>query len=69
MMPHDSVESFPMHVPVFVVAMVMGMTNQEAGATGLRGKKSGQLRLYLEFRRVVVDVVNLDDRGVHREGA
>jgi hypothetical protein len=36
------------------------MTNQEAGAAGLRGKKSGQLRLYLEFRTVVVNVVNFD---------
>jgi hypothetical protein len=26
MIPHDSVESFPMHIPVFVVAIVMGMT-------------------------------------------
>jgi hypothetical protein len=68
MIPHDSIESFPMHVPIFMVAMALGMTNQEAGAAVLRSKKSEQLRLYLKLRRVIVDVVNFDDREVHREG-
>jgi hypothetical protein len=67
MIPHESVESFPMHVRVFVIAMVLGMINQEAGAAGPRGKKYGHLRLYLEFRTVVEDVVNFDFSRVDRE--
>jgi hypothetical protein len=58
-----------MDVPVLVVAKMLGMNYQEANAFGVRDKKSGSLRLYLEFREAVIDDLNFDPRPVGPEEA
>jgi hypothetical protein len=46
---------------------MLRMNNQEAEAAGLRGKKSGELRMDLEFREGVIDDVNFDPRPIGHE--
>jgi hypothetical protein len=60
MIPTESVASFPMGIPVLVIANLRGMCWQEAQITALDAKKSAKLTKYLEFCSVVVDDVNLE---------